>query len=103
MVADVDKHVMLTEEQRAALTALVDDAWDEAWTPNVENFLHGSETIPPLPNDREVRNVLTPEQRKQYYTSVRRVNAVFTAPALHLNGPVAGFGGVEEFEVIIDE
>lgn len=63
LVARLDQDLVLSNEQRDKIAESLLAHWNEAWAPQIEQMVNGSQTYPNVP-DRYVAPSLTPAQRK---------------------------------------
>lgn len=50
LVADIDREVLLTSEQRDAIRQALLEHWDDRWTNHMEYFIYGPDYVPKVPD-----------------------------------------------------
>jgi hypothetical protein len=89
MVVKIDRHVVLTTEQRNKLTESLDANWNDSWVSQLEVFMYGDQFLPVVPDD-QVLPFLNEKQKEIWTVTARNQNGIL--------GWV-GFGFVQPVEV----
>ncbi|MEQ8212249.1 MAG: hypothetical protein RH917_20785 [Lacipirellulaceae bacterium] len=63
LIVLLDKRLILSESQRAELMTKLEEGWQQQWMNHVQNLIHGSESIPQIP-DKLVKPLLNERQQK---------------------------------------
>ncbi len=57
LVAEIDREVLLTTEQRAAICQALSEHWEDRWTHRMEYFIYGPEYLPRVPDGLVLPNL----------------------------------------------
>lgn len=63
LIVLLDKRLILSKSQRTTLMTKLNDGWQQQWMNHVQNLIHGSESIPQIP-DKLIKPLLNDRQQK---------------------------------------
>lgn len=76
LVAKLDKDLVLTADQRGKLTDALNSNWQDAWSQQLEVFMHGDTYMPVLP-DAQVLPSLTEKQKQIWIGIPKQQNMIW--------------------------
>ena len=63
LIVLLDKRLILSKSQRTTLMTKLDEGWQQQWMNHIQNLIHGSESIPQIP-DKLIKPLLNERQQK---------------------------------------
>jgi hypothetical protein len=91
VVARLDKQLLLSAEQREAITKSLTTGWNEKWAPRPETFMFGGDFMPSVPD-----NLLVPHLREGQIAVLKSDRAGGTITRMVVNGINFGAPGLND-------